>query len=310
MHITKLFYLFVFLFTSCQHQQPPFETSIVYFPQPRQIQRLPTQFPPLTPNEFKELWAKELAIGQGFAAEFDFYRAITAFKRALFLLPPELYERRLQIEYSIVLSYYLGGRYQDSIESFEGSSLTTVPDHFPAIQELLLLLEDSYRKLNRCTQADNILEILQNFSPEKGDTLQIGHAVETADFCALEASPLPTMQCFLDSYYTEAKSVTKARTLNTFLPGAGYWYIDQKKSAVTAFCINTLFTFAAYQFFQRGYPAAGIITTSLELGWYLGGINGAGLEAQAYNERLYSCLAKEYMLQERLFPILLFETAF
>ena len=38
---------------------------------------------------------------------------------------------------------------------------------------------------------------------------------------------------------------------------------------------------------------AGIFTASLEAGWYLGGINGAGLSAKIYNDRLYSELGKE-----------------
>ena len=94
------------------------------------------------------------------------------------------------------------------------------------------------------------------------------------------------------------------------LPGAGYYYVGQKKAALTAFVINSLFTAAAYQFFAKGYPAAGFITLSFEAGWYFGGINGAGLAAKEYNERLYEVKAKDFMLKERLFPLLTFETSF
>ncbi len=115
---------------------------------------------------------------------------------------------------------------------------------------------------------------------------------------------------FFSEYCCKAKSVKKAQMLNAILPGAGYYYVGQKKSALTSFIINTLFTAAAYQLFDKGYFAGGLIVSSLELGWYLGGINGAGLEAKEYNQSIYNTMAKDTMAQNRLFPVLMFETTF
>src|SRR5262249_54042528 len=111
-------------------------------------------------------------------------------------------------------------------------------------------------------------------------------------------------------YPSQAKSPQTARVLNGLLPGAGYYYIGQKKAAFTSFVINALFTAAAWQFFQRGYPAAGAITTGLELGWYLGVITGAGLGAQQYNDRLYEGVARKILIHQQAFPILIWETSF
>ena len=46
------------------------------------------------------------------------------------------------------------------------------------------------------------------------------------------------------------------------------------------------------------------------MGWYFGGINGAGLAAQEYNERVYERLARDTMIENKLFPILMLEKAF
>jgi hypothetical protein len=118
------------------------------------------------------------------------------------------------------------------------------------------------------------------------------------------------LQEFLIEYSCNKKSVSKAQTLNAILPGAGYYYVGQKKSGLTSFIINALFIAATYQLFDHGYIAAGIITGSLECGWYFGGINGAGLAAKEYNEQLYQSLGKEFMIQNRLFPILTIQKGF
>ena len=113
------------------------------------------------------------------------------------------------------------------------------------------------------------------------------------------------------SYYEiKKKSVGGAQILNTFIPGAGYFYVGQKKTALTALLLNTLFIVASYEFFHHGYIAAGIITTSFEMGWYFGGIYGAGEAAKFYNERLFENVATPMMNQEKVFPALMLKYAF
>ena len=61
---------------------------------------------------------------------------------------------------------------------------------------------------------------------------------------------------------------------------------------------------------NQGNIAAGLITASFETGWYFGGINGAGLAAQEFNQRMYEVNTKEIMFQNRLFPIFHFTKSF
>lgn len=90
----------------------------------------------------------------------------------------------------------------------------------------------------------------------------------------------------------------------------GYLYTGQKKTALTSFLLNGLFLAATVELFRNGYPVAGVLTASLEFGWYFGGINGAGLSAKYYNDQLYSSCMQEAMLTENLFPVFLLQKSF
>ncbi len=295
-------------FLGCQTSKSVLKPEIALSPAQRNIDCLSSAFEPLSPLELKEDFGKELKIAIGFAKEFDLYRAITSYKRALFLIPRSNQDRVRQIEYSIIECYYFGQKHQEVIDTFEVSTLLDINPAFPAFGQLLVILYDSYLNLNLPEKACRILNIIEKGNADISTKLKSYVALKKADLPQIEN--LGYKQDFLVPYYLQTKSVQKARMLNAILPGAGYYYIGQTKSAATAFIINTLFVAAAYQFFNKGYIAAGTITASFEAGWYFGGINGAGLEAHEYNERLYERNAKDFMLKKGFFPILTFETAF
>jgi tetratricopeptide (TPR) repeat protein len=299
--------------TGCQLTTCELEPHIVC-PPPSCITKQPSAFFPLSEDEWKHEWAKELVIGDAFAKEWDLYRAITSYKRALILMG-EPNERRLQIEYDIILCYYLGCKYCEALEAFENSCLTSVNPAFPAFNQLLLMVYDCYLHEGKEDRAAAILETIQKFSPETSSDLNIYHNLMEGRLCELQAEvdqhpDFETIQPELDAYYSQSKSPTKARQLNALFPGAGYYYVGQTKTAVTAFLINALFILASYECFHHGYPAAGIITASLESGWYFGGINGAGIEAQEYNNRLYDGMSTRILKDHCFFPVLMFETSF
>lgn len=283
----------LFSFYSCS-TPPPFEPIITYQPSQNTIAKLPTPFPPLSKEELQNLWGKELYLGMRFAEEGDGYRAITAFKSALFLLPKREGSRKQQVEFYIVLSYYLAAKYQDAYESYENSSLLELKEEFPAKKELWLALYDSYTQTSQWDKAEAMKQRLEKTDQEK---LLLFEAFKEGDV-------------FLEDFAAQRKSPEKAGALQALLPGAGYWYVGLKKTAITSFVINTLFIAATAELAHRGYWAPALITLSLETGWYFGGINGATLAANEYNERLYEPLAKEIMVKERLFPVLRFEFAF
>lgn len=255
-------------------------------------------------------------MGGAFAREWDLYRAITCYKRALLLFPIDgPLERKEQIEYDILLCYYLGNKPCDVIACFEKGAISQASSSFPAFNQLLLIVYDAYLQEGNSERAECVLEIIHKFSPDTEEDLSLYTAFKEGDdqkvaFAIANHRDSEELAQKFYCYEREKKSPKKAQLLNTFLPGAGYYYVGEKKAAFTSFMINALFTAASYQFFSRGYPAAGAITASLELGWYFGGINGAGIEAQSYNARLFEGFGRRILCQKSAFPVLMFETSF
>lgn len=299
----------------CQTTSHSFEPLITCPLPSYRIGVMPSAFPPLNEKENGEEWAKELIIGDTFGKECDFYRAITAYKRALILLPQDNLKRREQLEYDLILCYYFGNKHQEALNIFESSTLSQAAPTFPAFNQLLLIVYDCYLQTKQCDKAACVLEAIKLYSPESAEDLTLYQTLKAGEI--EEAKCLMTQHCEAEemladfAYYDQfAKSPAKARALNALLPGAGYYYVGQRRSALTSFVINALFTAAAYQFFRAGYPAAGAITASLEMGWYLGGINGAGIEADQFNTLLYEGVSKKILNDHVCFPVLMFETSF
>ncbi len=307
--------LCLLILSGCQTYCSRIEPSICYTVPVKHIKALSSPFERLSREEIRQEWGRELYIGLNFANELDLYRAITAFKTALLFLPANQLERRQQIEYYIFESYYLGNKYLDALETFDNSSLITVPETFPAFKDLMIMLFDCYQKTEQWEKAEKIYNLLCTFDPELSSELVLSVAfmqgnLECIKSFAEDHPQAPCLNEFVAHYETYAKSIKKARHLNALLPGAGYYYVGQKKAAATSFLINALFIGATYLFIKNGNYPAGIITASLESGWYIGGINGAGLAAKEYNERLYETNAKEIMIQNKLFPVLMLQKSF
>jgi len=297
------------LLTGCFRVGEELEPQINPVVQDRYLKSLPEPFAHVAGNLD---WEKEARIGMGFAKELDLYQAITAFKRASFLLPPDDTQARLQLDYDVFLAYYLGGKYQETLYTFETSSLRTVTPLFTPYHDLLVMLYDSHIHLDQQDDADAIAAHLAAYDPATAQKLTLSTQLLKGDIPALEkeAPSHPEIASLLTTYKEQKKSTFTAQTLNAFLPGAGYLYVGQTQSALTAFALNGLFIWASVYFFQHGNIAAGAIFTSFEAGWYFGGIYGAGQEAKLYNERLYERTASPLMNSERYFPILMLKYGF
>lgn len=250
-------------------------------------------------------WGKEYSIAMAFAEDFDLYRAITGFKRALCLMPYDCHARRQEVEYATALAYYLGRKYTEVIYTVESTDLASVDKSFPAFSDLLLILYDSYEQKGMGDHARHILKLIEANDSACAARLTLLSAIRQADFEQL--CPTDTFVC---GYNSEAKSIRRAQMLNAALPGAGYWYVGMKQTAVTAALVNALFIGAAVHFFNNGNTAAGILTLSLEGGWYFGGISGAGLAAKRYNEQLYCSYAEKITQREELFPVMMLKYSF
>jgi len=311
---SRILLILFLLLSSCYHTSEKIEPKLDYSVQDKYLLSLPSPFAPLTKEELAEEWSKEYRIGLAFAHQLDLYQSITAFKRAEILIPKDNVERLREVEYGMFLCYYLGRKYNDAIYVFENSELKFVDNSFPATEDLLLLLYDCYSRVGNETRANIILDHIQKSYPDAANKLYVYSSVMEADIPKLEEigshPSYEYIEEFVEDYEKDKKSVRKARNLNAMLPGAGYFYLGQAQSGVTALVLNGLFIAASYYFFDHGNIAAGAIFTSFEAGWYFGGIYGAGEEAKFYNERLYETKATHMMNEKGLFPGFMIKYAF
>ncbi|QVL58034.1 MAG: tetratricopeptide repeat protein [Simkaniaceae bacterium] len=310
-----LTFLVLFFLAGCYRVPDKIEPQVNFSVQDKYLKSLPPAFPPLTPQERGEPWGQEYLIAQKFAEHLDLYRAITTFKRSEFLLPAGHPTRLEEIQYQILLSYYLGKRYEEVAQEFTHSALYTATKTFPAYHDLLIIMYESYLEVGDEEKAEYVLRVIQHHYPETAKKLELSTIMIEGDLdeirLAERGDPSKTyLTNLLDNYDAKKKSVSKAQTLNALLPGAGYLYVGQKQSALTSFLLNGLFIWAAVHFYTNGHLAAGIITTSFEAGWYFGGIYGAGESAKLYNERLYEDLAYPALNRNGLFPVLMLKYGF
>jgi tetratricopeptide (TPR) repeat protein len=313
---SSTFWIFagITLLSSCYRVPEQIEPKVDYCLQDRYFLKLPSPFTPLTDEELSQEWSKEYRIAMGFAKELDLYQAITAFKRALYLIPASSKERKKEVEYEILLCYYMGRKFSEAVSAYDHSDLRFIDTSFPACEDLLIILFDCYTKLGDTSKANLFFQHIQTYYPEAAKKLELCYDLQMAYLPGIEqfaSDPTyPYLSDFLTSYEEDKKSIAKAQTLNAIFPGAGYLYIGQKQSALTATLLNGLFIGATYYFFQAGNIPAGAIFTAFEAGWYFGGIYGVGEEAKFYNERMYEKHATPMMNQNKLFPAFMIGHAF
>lgn len=299
------------LLSSCSRGAHDIEPKIKSTISSEYIQSLPSAFSPLSSQEKNTDWGKEYLVGNAFAENLDFYRAITSYRRAEVLIFDDNPSRKLEIQYDILLCYYMGRRYEEVITAFEKSGLKQVTTEFPPFQDLLLILFDSYDHLDEPRKAGHILNLLKEYYPKTYDTMVLSTAMRKGNLEEIkEIQSDVSLEEFFRCYDREKKSPTTASVLNAVLPGAGYLFVGQRQTAATAFLINGLFIWGSVHSFLKGNIAAGTILASFEAGWYIGGIHGASIQAKLYNERLYETCATPLMHKERLFPILRLSYAF
>lgn len=270
-------------------------------------------FSSLSDSEKQTDWGREYLIGEQFGLELDLYRAITAFKRGLYLLPEDQQERRNQIDYLIMESYYLGGKYPEVLQTFETSDLNRVnPENFSPFRDLLIIVYDSYTKIGEEDKAEKVLKIIRSGDPTLAADLTLSKALARGDLSTIitDGKTREVVEHFIEEYQRGSKSPRLAQVLNAILPGAGYLYVGLLWSAFTSFLLNALFIAAVIYFVMQKNYAAALIFLSLEIGWYIGGINGAGLAAREWNENLYELLGKGMMVRQELFPFLMLETGY
>ncbi len=291
------------ILSACQPITRSQRPQLIYTPSDEDINK----FIPLKGIEgLNSDWEREYKIGVSFARERDYYRGITALKRALFLTPAHS-QIKNNIYYNISLCYYFGKKYELATENLEKIQATEKWNYY---LDYLTVLHDCYLKLGLDERADVISNKINKNNPSLSDKISIHAPLTKGDLKTLQASSDRSIQAWANEIKKNEKSPKAASILNAVLPGSGYLYLNQKSTALTAFIVNSLFIAATYRLVERHHVALSIITGSLELGWYIGGIHGAYQSASTYNRLHYEREASYLMKKKDLFPALMLNYAF
>lgn len=246
-------------------------------------------------GEFK----KQFDFAEYLFNEGDYFRAISEYKRFIFLYPDnQLVEKS---RFRVCECYYKAGRWQEAIEALN-KYIKDYPAS-PLREDAFYLKGLSEKELKHYEEAISALEVASSsFSEDLRNRsfFQIAlvyverenwEMARTYFSKISEQSPLyPSAWTFsseLEKIDTiPQKSPGLAGTLAAVLPGAGHLYTERPRDALVAFLLNGAFIWAAVELFEDENYVAGGLVTFFELGWYTGNIYSAVGSAYKYNRRV------------------------
>jgi tetratricopeptide (TPR) repeat protein len=254
----------------------------------------------------------QLALGDAFFAEGEYYRAVTEYMRFV-----HLFGGSKRVPYALLrvgLARYEGGEYAGAIEYFARTRQTYHPDSFgaAAFHEALC-----FERLEKPGQAQDAFERVLAF--DAGDAHAPRALVGKALGCVLAGDMAGARRELeragslfdagtvhgrmrdairqLDGYRgASRRSPSAAACLAAVVPGSGHCYAGRQRDGVVAFLVNGLFiagTVVALE--QENYPSAAVIG-AFGAPFYLGNIYGAANAAHRWNVALRHTLRDELAL--------------
>lgn len=240
-------------------------------------------------------------------AQKDYYRAVTEYKRFLFLSPDDPAAPSALLR--MARAYLAGERWQE-VDATVDELVRRFPTSTEAGQGVLLAAEAAFRqgKFSLARQrygsaglrypqlADAARYRIAWCLLEEGAIDEARHQLDT-----LEAPQAQTLAADLDRFRTlPRKSPATAGLLSALLPGAGQVYTGHARDGAIAFALNAAFILAAVEAFDNGNEALGGILTFVEVGWYAGNIFNAVTNAHKVNRRREQSLLDDLRRQHGL----------
>lgn len=247
--------------------------------------------------------------GQG-----DFQRAITEYKRAIFMADnPAIVEAAT---YMIATCYQLGQSWLRGAQAY-ADYLTSYPEgryydramyhkatcHFGAEQYVTAkdVIDEliATRPESKYVVDGEFLVALSYFMSSRWE--------ETANRCARLMVEYPEThlmdgiralhQAALDIQGVKRKSVPQAALYSAIIPGTGQGYAGRGGDGWMAFGLTVGSGWLAADSFDRGDTAAGIVYSLLGISFYSGNIYGAANAAESYNRRQEQRVVEDVFLE-------------
>ncbi|MBC8053945.1 MAG: membrane protein insertion efficiency factor YidD [Sphingobacteriaceae bacterium] len=190
------------------------------------------------------------------------------------------------------------GEFEKAIYAFE----MKCPKHLKADPEILYELSLNYSSLANYDKALQIINKAAENTTDKYLKVKLHSAEarfyarqyqwEESAMALNKLKDLPVAQKILDDKLSLLKSSLPLKTkkpeiaaLISIVPGAGYAYSGHKQTAVSAFIINGLLTYATYSNIKNKNYGMSMLTGVFNLSFYIGNIYGASKSAKRFNEQ-------------------------
>jgi TolA-binding protein len=227
----------------------------------------------------------------------DYFRAITEYKRFLFLYPSDVRAGRVQLQ--IGLSYQRGQQWEDARQTFEEMAQRH-PDADLRAEAAYLVGETSFRQGRYAQAIADLRPVAERYqhtpAGERAHYL-LGWSYLRArqwpeasqSFATVDAtSPLfPSSRALADAAREgenlPRKSPALAGLMSAVIPGTGHFYTGRWRDGTVALLLNGAFLAAGLEAVSAGNEAAAGLLLFFEAAWYSGAIYGAVNAAQKYN---------------------------
>lgn len=233
-----------------------------------------------------------LEFGDHLHVEGDYYRAITEYKRFMFLDQEDEY--RDAIRHRIAMSYFKGGKYEMAMRIFRDISWQGEDEAL--VKKSKTMLAACYYETSDYAMAVSALQDIAR-GDHDGLELRIGwchlldgnpkEAIDVLSKIGETSKPNAESSNLIQQAkrYSELpeKSPMIAGTLSAFLPGAGQAYNQRYRDALTSFILNGIFFWGTIEAFDNDENVAGAFAALISSGWYTGNIYNAASGSHKVN---------------------------
>jgi len=225
----------------------------------------------------------QLSFANHLFEEEDYFRAITEYKRFIFLSQNQ--EKRQLAQKRIFSSYKKANRYTDALNylnEIHNEMFTTMESG------KLCLLTGEYRKARMYFQRNNsdTAKILLGWSYMKEADWKKS---KTQFFMATNDPNIQSVASILLQYSDKAeaeirqKNVSLSALLSTVIPGAGRFYTNRPGDGLFSFLTVAIPGVISYFYWKKNRKRAFSIALGTTAIFYLGDIYGSVISAQEYN---------------------------
>jgi hypothetical protein len=227
----------------------------------------------------------------------DYFRAITEYKRFLFLYPTEARAGRVHLQ--VGRSYQRGQQWDDARQTFERIAQQH-PDAAIRAEAAYLIGETSFQQGRNAQAIADLRPVAERYGQtpvgERARYLlgwsylrarqwpEASQAFEAVDTTSpLFPSSRALAEAAREGEQLPRKSPALAGLMSAVIPGTGHFYTGRWRDGAIALLLNGAFLAAGIEAVSAGNEAAAGVLLFFEAAWYSGTIYGAVNAAYKYN---------------------------